>query len=183
MSIILVNTNLAAAAGVMVAVSVSRPLLGRVDLMAVLNGAIGGLVAITAGPDFVSHQWAILIGGIGGLISTAGMKGLEIIKVDDVVGAIPAHLFAGIWGTLAVCIVAGGNFMVQLTGIVAIGAFVFVTSFIVWKVIGIVIGLRVSRQVEELGQDVAELGIEAYPEFMIMPDSDDLEVLDIDEGR
>ena len=73
--------------------------------------------------------------------------------------------------------------MVQLTGIVAIGAFVFVTSFIVWKVIGIVIGLRVSRQVEELGQDVAELGIEAYPEFMIMPDSDDLEVLDIDEGR
>ena len=183
MSVILVNTNLAAAAGVMVAVSVSRPLLGRVDLMAVLNGAIGGLVAITAGPDFVSHQWAILIGGIGGLISTAGMKGLEIIKVDDVVGAIPAHLFAGIWGTLAVCIVAGGNFMVQLTGIVAIGAFVFVTSFIVWKVIGIVIGLRVSRQVEELGQDVAELGIEAYPEFMIMPDSDDLEVLDIDEGR
>ena len=176
MSVILVNTNLAAAAGVMVAVSVSRPLLGRVDLMAVLNGAIGGLVAITAGPDFVSHQWAILIGGIGGLISTTGMKALEIIKVDDVVGAIPAHLFAGIWGTLAVCIVAGGNFVVQLTGIVAIGAFVFVTSFIVWKAIGMVIGLRVSRQVEELGQDVAELGIEAYPEFMIMPDSDDLDI-------
>ena len=181
MSVILVNTNLAAAAGVMVAVIVSRPLLGRVDLMAVLNGAISGLVAITAGPDFVTHQWAILIGGVGGLICTFGMKFMEMIKVDDVVGAVPAHLFAGIWGTLAVCIAAGGNIVVQLTGVVAIGAFAFISSFIVWKIIGVIIGLRVSRQVEELGQDVAELGIEAYPEFMIMPDSDDLDVLGSDD--
>ncbi len=172
MSVILVNTNLAAAAGVMVAMIVSRPLLGRVDLLACLNGAIAGLVAITAGPDIVSHQWAILIGGIGGLISTAGVKFLEQLKIDDVVGAIPAHLFAGIWGTLAVCIAGGGTFWVQLTGVLAIGAFVFVISLIVWKVLDLTMKARVSANVEELGQDVAELGIEAYPEFMIMPDHD-----------
>ena len=181
MSVILVNTNLAAAAGVLVAVSISRPLLGRVDLMAVLNGAIAGLVAITAGPDIAAHHWAIVIGGVGGLISTVGIKVLETMKIDDVVGAIPAHLFAGVWGTLAVCIAAGGNFMVQLTGVVAIGAFTFVTSFIVWKLIGALIGLRVTLAVEELGQDVAELGIEAYPEFVIMPDEDDLGVYESDE--
>ncbi len=181
MSVILVNTNLAAAAGVLVAVSVSRPLLGRVDLMAVLNGAIGGLVAITAGPDIGAHQWAIVIGGVGGLISTAGMKALEMVKIDDVVGAIPAHMFAGVWGTLAVCIAAGGNFLVQLTGVVAIGAFTFLTSFIVWKVIDMTIGARVTPAVEELGQDVAELGIEAYPEFVIVPDEDEFDIFDGDE--
>ena len=105
MSIILVNTNLATAAGLMVAVSMSRPLLGRVDLLAVFNGAIAGLVSITASPDIVDHQWAIVIGGIGGLISIVGVKALLYFKFDDGVGAIPAHLFAGIWGTIAVCIV------------------------------------------------------------------------------
>jgi len=87
---------------------------------------------------------------------------------------VPAHLVAGIWGTLAVCIAAGGDFLVQLTGIVAIGAFVFVTSFVVWKALDLLIGVRVSARVEGLGQDVAELGIEAYPEFMLMPDEDDM---------
>ncbi len=183
MSVILVNTNLGAAAGVLVAVSVSRPILGRVDLMAVLNGAIAGLVAVTAGPDFVSHQWALLIGGVGGLISTAGMKVLELIKVDDVVGAIPAHLFAGMWGTLAVCLVKDGDLTAQFVGVISIGAFVFVVSFIVWKLLDLLMGVRVSRTVEELGQDVAELGIEAYPEFMIMPDSDDLDLLEGDGDR
>ncbi len=173
MSIILVNTNLAAAAGVMVAMMVSRPILGRVDLLSCLNGAIAGLVSITAGPDIVTHQWAILIGGIGGIISTAGVKLLENLKVDDVVGAVPAHLFAGIWGTLAVCIAGGGKFSVQLIGVLSIGAFVFVTSLAVWKVLDLTMKARVSPNVEALGQDVAELGIEAYPEFMIMPDSDD----------
>ena len=175
MSIALVNTNLAAAAGVVVAVSVSRPLLGRVDLQAVLNGAIAGLVSITAGPGIVDHQWAIVIGGIGGLISTVGLKVLEIFKVDDGVGAIPAHLFAGIWGTIAVCIAAGGNFGVQLIGIVAIGAFVFGSSFVLWTVLKVVMGARVTQNVEELGQDMAALGIEAYPEFMYMPDHDDFD--------
>ena len=116
MSNVLANTNLAAAAGVMAAISVSQPILGRIDLLAGLNGAIAGLVAITAGPDLVDHYWAILIGAIGGVLCTAGMKLLDKLKLDDVVGAVPAHLFAGIWGTLAVCIAGGGNLGVQLVG-------------------------------------------------------------------
>ncbi len=177
MSHILVNTNLAAAAGVMVAMSLSRPIIGRVDLLVVLNGAIAGLVAITAGPDIIAHQWAIVIGGVGGLISTLGVKLLEKLKIDDVVGAVPAHLFAGIWGTLAVSIAAGGNLWVQLTGVLAVGAFVFGISLIVWKLLDVVISARVTPEVESIGQDVAELGIEAYPEFMIMPDSEDISEL------
>ena len=177
-SVILANTNLAAAAGVMVAMSVSRPILGRVDLLSCLNGAIAGLVAITAGPDIVAHQWAIVIGGVGGLVSTVGVKVLETLKIDDVVGAVPAHLFAGVWGTIAVCIAAGGNLSVQLIGIVSIGAFVFISSLIVWKVLDMTMKARVSLAVEDLGQDVAELGIEAYPEFVIVPDHDDTDEFD-----
>ena len=173
-SIILVNTNLAAAAGVMAAISVSRPILGRYDLFAGLNGAIAGLVSITAGPDIVEHHWAIIIGAAGGVLCTAGIKLLETLKIDDVVGAVPAHLVAGMWGTLAVCIAAGGNVGVQLLGIVAVGAFVFGTSWVLWLVIDATIKARVSPHVEELGQDVAELGIEAYPEFLVIPDADEV---------
>ena len=175
MSQILVNTNLAAAAGVVAALAVSRPILGRIDLFAGLNGAIAGLVSITAGPDIVDHYWAIIIGAIGGLICTGGIKLLETVRLDDVVGAIPAHLFAGVWGTLAVCIAAGGSFHIQLAGVAAIGAFVFVTTFILWRAIDAAAGLRVSAEVERLGQDSAELGIEAYPEFVLMPEEDDRE--------
>ncbi len=174
---ILANTNLAAAAGVMAAFVVSRPVMGRVDLLAILNGAIGGLVAITAGPDIVDHYWAVIIGAVGGTVVVLGLKGLEMAKLDDVVGAVPAHLFAGIWGTLAVCIAAGGSFFVQLIGIVAIGAFIFLGSLIVWWAIDKTLGARVSLQVEDLGQDTAELGIEAYPEFVLMPDADDMKDL------
>ena len=177
MSNVLVNTNLAAAAGVMAALIVARPIFGRIDLLAGLNGAIAGLVAITAGPDVVDHYWSVLIGAIGGVLCVAGMKLLEVMKLDDVVGAIPAHLIAGIWGTLAVCIAAGGNIIIQLVGVVAVGAFVFAASMIVWWVLSKTIGVRVSESVEELGQDVAELGIEAYPEFLVMQDPDDLEEL------
>ncbi|MCY3750264.1 MAG: ammonium transporter [Gammaproteobacteria bacterium] len=177
MSNVLVNTNLAAAAGVIAAISVSRPLLGRVDLLAGLNGAIAGLVSITAGPDIVAHTWAIFIGLVGGVICVLGMKLLEGLKVDDVVGAISAHLFAGIWGTLAVCIAAGGDLKVQLTGILAIGVYVFLVSMIVWYAIEKTIGVRVSAEVEELGQDSAELGIESYPEFVLMPDTEDVDYL------
>ena len=173
-SIILVNTNLAAAAGVMAAISVSKPILGRYDLFAGLNGAIAGLVSITAGPDIVEHHWAIVIGAAGGVLCTAGIRLLETLKIDDVVGAVPAHLLAGMWGTLAVCIAAGGNVGVQLLGIVAIGAFVFGASWILWLIIDKTIKARVSPHVEELGQDVAELGIEAYPEFLVIPDADDV---------
>ncbi len=175
MSIVLVNTNLAGAAGVMVAMAVSKPLLGRVDLLASLNGAIAGLVAVTAGPDFVDHYWAILIGGVGGLLCTVSIRLMEVLKLDDVVGAVPAHLVAGIWGTLAVCIAAGGNFIVQLTGVLAIGAFVFISALVTWKLLELLIGVRVSAEVEDLGQDAAELGIEAYPEFVLMPDQDDMD--------
>ena len=170
MSHVLVNTNLAAAAGVVTALIVSRPILGRNDLFATLNGAIAGLVAITAGPDIVSHHWSIIIGAIGALLCTAGIKFLERVRIDDVVGAVPAHLFAGIWGTIAVCIAAGGNLGVQLLGIVAVGAFVFSTSLILWKVLAMTMSVRVSAQVERLGQDVGELGMEAYPEFVLMPE-------------
>jgi len=173
MSNVLVNTNLAAAAGVVAAVAVSRTLLGRIDLFAGLNGAIAGLVSITAGPDITEHWWAIIIGAIGGVICTAAIKGLELIKVDDVVGAIPAHLVCGIWGTLATAIAAGAQLHIQLLGVVAIGAFVFIASFIVWKVLDLVMGLRVSKTVEQLGQDSGELGIEAYPEFVLMPENFD----------
>ena len=183
MSIVLVNTNLAAAAGVLVAVCVSRPLLGRIDLLAVLNGAIAGLVSITAGPDITNHVWAIVIGGVGGFICTAGIMLLERLKIDDVVGAIPAHLFAGVWGTIAVCIVAGGTLWVQLVGILAIGAFVFIGSWILWTVLDKIMGFRVTETVESLGQDVAELGIEAYPEFMLMPDHDEYEELLNEDNR
>ena len=155
-----------------VALACSRPILGRMDLFAALNGAIAGLVSITAGPDFVDHYWAIVIGLVGGVVCTAGIKLLEIIKVDDVVGAVPAHLFCGIWGTIAVCIAAGGDIGVQLIGIASIGAFVFAASFVLWRVMDLTIGVRVSPQVERLGQDAGELGIEAYPEFVLMPEED-----------
>ena len=170
MSHVLVNTNLAAAAGVMASLVVSRPILGRMDLFAGLNGAIAGLVSITAAPDITDHYWAVIVGAIGGVICTAGLKLLEKVKLDDVVGAIPAHLMAGIWGTLAVSFTAGGQFHVQLLGVVSIGAFVFGTTWLLWKLMALTIGVRVSNQVERLGQDVGELGIEAYPEFVLMPD-------------
>ncbi|MXZ84157.1 MAG: ammonium transporter [Acidimicrobiia bacterium] len=175
MTIVLVNTNLAAAAGVLAALAVSRSILGRIDLFAGLNGAIAGLVAITAGPTMVDHWWAMVIGAIGGLLCTLGIKVLEMVKIDDVVGAIPAHLIAGIWGTLAVTIAAGGRFHIQLLGIVSIGAFVFIVSLVVWKVLNLLMGLRVSAEVERMGQDVGELGLEAYPEFVLMPEPNDLD--------
>ena len=170
MSHVLVNTNLAAAAGAIVALLVSRPILGRIDLFGGLNGALAGLVSITAGPDIVDHHWAIVIGAIGGVICVAGIKLLEKLKLDDVVGAVPVHLFAGIWGTLAVCIAAGGQFHVQLIGVLAVGAFVFGVSWVVWQLMSLTIGARVSPQVERLGQDAGELRIEAYPEFVLMPE-------------
>ena len=173
MSHVLVNTNLAGAAGVIAAIAVSRPILGRVDLLAGLNGAIAGLVSITAGPDITSPYWAIIIGAVGAVICTAGLKLLEKLEIDDVVGAVPAHLFAGAWGTIATAIAAGANIGVQLLGIVAIGAFAFATAWITWLVLEKTMGVRVSRQVEQIGQDVAELGIDAYPEFVLMPEREE----------
>ena len=173
MSHVLVNTNLAGAAGVVAALAVSRPILGRIDLLAGLNGAIAGLVSITAGPDITSHYWALLIGAVGAIVCTAAIKLLEKLKIDDVVGAVPAHLFAGAWGTLATAIAAGADVGVQLLGVVSIGAFAFVVSWLVWMAIDRTMGVRVSHKVEQMGQDLAELGIDAYPEFVLMPERDD----------
>ena len=147
----------------------------RMDLFAGLNGAIAGLVAITAGPDITEHYWAVVIGAIGGGICTGGIKLLEILKVDDVVGAIPAHLMVGIWGTLAVVIAAGGDILAQIIGIVAVGVFVFASSFLLWHLLRLTLGARVSTSVERLGQDSGELGLEAYPEFVLMPEEYDEE--------
>ncbi len=173
MSNVIVNTNLAAAAGVVTALLVSKPILGRIDLFAGLNGAIAGLVAITAGPDIVDGRMAIVIGAVGALLCTAGLKLLERIKVDDVVGAVPAHLFAGLWGTLAASLAAGANLGVQFVGVVSVGAFVFTVSWILWTILDKMMGARVSMDVEQMGQDAAELGIDAYPEFVLMVDPDD----------
>jgi len=170
MSHVLVNTNLAAAAGVMAALAVSRFILERMDLFAGLNGAIAGLVSITAGPDITEHYWAVIIGAIGGVVCTTGLKLFERLQLDDVVGAVPAHLFAGIWGTLAASIVAGADLGVQLVGVLSVGAFVFVTSWLLWQVLARTLSVRVPPEVERLGQDAGELGIEAYPEFVVMPE-------------
>ncbi len=176
MGIVLVNTNLGAAAGVVTAIIFARPILGRFDLVSILNGAIAGLVAVTAAPDMVNHYWAIIIGGVGAIVCTGGIRLLERFRVDDVVGAVPAHLFAGIWGTLAVAITHSEvNIGIQLLGVMSVGVFVFTLSFALWKVVEMTIGARISRSVERLGQDVAELGIEAYPEFVLMPEPDEEE--------
>ena len=169
---IFTNTNLAASAGVMTAICLSRLVIGRLDIYAGLNGTIAGLVAITAAPDIVEHHWAVIIGAVGGLVCLVAIKALEMLKIDDVVGAVPAHLCAGIWGTLAACIVGGGDIWVQVTGILAVGVFVFGTSMLVWFILSKTLGARVSKSVERLGQDVAELGIEAYPEFVVVPEED-----------
>ncbi len=163
---IFVNTNLAACAGVIVAMIATQIVYGKVDLTMALNGALAGLVSITAEPLAPTPAYALLIGGVGGLIVVFTVPLLDKLKIDDVVGAIPVHLFAGIWGTMAVPITnADANFFAQFVGVASIGLFVVVTSAIVWTVLALIIGLRPSEEAEEQGLDVAEIGVEAYPEF------------------
>ena len=165
MAIVYVNTNLGAAAGVVAAMALSQILYKKIDLTMALNGAIAGLVSITAGPDLQNHLLAIVIGGIGGILVVIAVPLLDKIKIDDVVGAIPAHLVAGIWGTLAVGIFGGGDLGIQIVGILAVGAFASLASAVLWLALKATIGIRVSEEDEELGLDMAELGMEAYPEF------------------
>ncbi|MEE8189636.1 MAG: ammonium transporter [Kiloniellales bacterium] len=165
MAIVYVNTNLAAAAGVLAAMALTQVLYKKIDLTLALNGAIAGLVSITAGPDLQNHLLAIVVGGIGGCLVVLSVPLLDRLRIDDVVGAIPAHLVAGIWGTLAVGIFGGGDILAQITGILAIGAFVTVVSAVVWLALKYSVGIRVSEEHEEMGLDKAELGMEAYPEF------------------
>ncbi len=165
MAIVYVNTNLGAAAGVVAAMALSQVLYKKIDLTMALNGAIAGLVSVTAGPDLQNHLLSIIVGGVGGCLVVITVPLLDKLKIDDVVGAIPAHLVAGIWGTLAVGIFGGGDLGVQIVGILAVGAFVSVASAVLWLALKATIGIRVSEDHEELGLDMAELGMEAYPEF------------------
>ena len=160
------NTNTAAAAGAVAALILTQLLYKKPDLTMILNGALAGLVSITAEPLTPSLVSATLICAVGGVIVVFAVPLLDRLKIDDVVGAIPVHLFAGIWGTLAVCFTnSAASFSVQLTSIVIVGAFVTVASAVVWLVLNAMFGLRVSEEAEITGLDRSELGMEAYPEF------------------
>ncbi len=163
---IFANTNTAAAGGAIAALILTQVLYKKPDLTMVLNGALAGLVSITAEPLTPSLGMATIIGAIGGVIVVFTVPMLDKMKIDDVVGAIPVHLIAGIWGTIAVVLTnPDASLMVQLTSIVIVGAFVVVVSAIVWFILKALMGLRVSEETEINGLDMSELGMEAYPEF------------------
>ena len=160
---IYINTNLAAGGGVITAAIISRLIGGKTDVVMMLNGAIAGLVAITAEPLTPSPLAAIFIGAIGGLVMYFSTKLLFKLKIDDVVGAIPAHLVAGVWGTLAVPLTNGDvSFGAQFLGTISVVVFVFIVSFIVFKIMKATVGLRISKEAERLGTDKAEIGVIAY---------------------
>jgi Amt family ammonium transporter len=164
-SIVYVNTNIAAAGGVVAAMILTQLLYKKIDLSMALNGALGGLVAITAGPDLTNHATSMLIGAIGGALVVISVPLLDKLKVDDVVGAISVHLVAGVWGTLCVGIFGSGSITTQLIGIVSIGAFVVVFSSIIWMILKATVGIRLDEEEELNGSDATECGMEAYPEF------------------
>ena len=165
-AMIFVNTNAAAAGGCIAALITARLLFGKADLTMVLNGALAGLVSITAEPLTPTPLLATIIGGIGGIIVVLSIVTLDKFKLDDPVGAISVHGTAGIWGLLAVCLSnSDATLYAQLLGIVMIFAWVFITSLIVWSVIKAVAGIRVSEEEEMEGVDKSECGLDAYPEF------------------
>ena len=166
MARIYANTNLAAAGGVIASLILTQVLYKKVDLTLVLNGALGGLVSITAEPLAPSFGQAVLIGGVGGVLVVLAVPLLDKLRLDDVVGAIPVHLVCGIWGTMIVPATnSDASYMTQLTGVVAIGAFVFVASFIVWYALRLTMGIRMDKQDEAVGSDTTDIGLTAYPEF------------------
>ncbi len=165
-AIIFANTNMAAAAGSVVALLLTQLLYKKPDLTMTLNGALAGLVSITAGPLDPTLFGALWIGAVGSVIVVFVVPFLDKLKIDDVVGAIPVHLVAGFWGTLAVPFYTEGtSFMTQIVGFFSIGAFVFVVSGVLWLVLKATTGIRPSAEDEINGLDMAELGMEAYPEF------------------
>ena len=160
---IFMNTNLAAGAGVVVAAALTRLVYGKTDVIQMLNGALGGLVAITAEPLMPTPLIAVIVGGIGGAIVVFGSQLLIRMQIDDVVGAIPVHMFAGIWGTLAVVISnTDVSLGAQVIGILAVNIFVFVASFIVWTILKNTVGIRISEEAEKEGTDKVEIGVTAY---------------------
>jgi len=163
---IFANTNMAAAAGAVAALILTQVMYKKPDLTMTLNGALAGLVSITAGPLDPTLFGALWIGAIGGIIVVFTVPMLDKMKIDDVVGAIPVHLIAGIWGTMAVPFYTDGtSFAVQALGVISIGIFVFVVSAVVWFILKAVMGIRVSEEAEINGLDMSELGMEAYPDF------------------
>ena len=163
---IFANTNAAAAGGAIAALILTQVVYKKVDLTMVLNGALAGLVSITAEPLTPGLGVATLIGAVGGVIVVFAVPLLDKLKIDDVVGAIPVHLIAGIWGTLAVAITnPDATLMAQLTGIVVVGLFTFIVSLIAWVILDKTMGIRVSEEAEMAGLDNSELGMESYPEF------------------
>ncbi|MEQ8935115.1 MAG: ammonium transporter, partial [Amphiplicatus sp.] len=160
---IFANTNAAAAGGVLAALIASQLIRGRPDILLTMNGALAGLVAITAEPSAPSIGMSALIGAGGGLVMIGGVKLLELWKIDDVVGAIPVHLAAGVYGTLAAALTnTEANFFIQLLGVLVIGAFVFGVSFVSWAALNAVMGLRLDRVAEDIGADMSEVGTRAY---------------------
>ena len=165
-SLVFVNTNMAAAGGLVAALLFSRAWFGKADLTMALNGALAGLVAITADPLSPAPIVATLIGAVGGLLVVASIVALDKLKIDDPVGAISVHGTVGIWGVLAVLITNGdASFTGQLVGVVSIFAWAFGVSLVVWLILKAVMGIRVSEQEEYEGVDLSECGLEAYPEF------------------
>ena len=163
---IFLNTNAAAAGGLIAGLVVARILFGKADLTMALSGALAGLVAITAEPLTPGGLQATLIGAVGGVIVVFSVLALDKLKIDDPVGAISVHGVVGIWGLLAVCLTNGdASLKAQLLGIVVIFLWVFISSLIVWSIIKLVMGLRVSEEEEYEGVDISECGMEAYPEF------------------
>ncbi len=165
-ALVFVNTNMAAAGGLVFALILSRFWFGKADLTMALNGALAGLVAITAEPLTPTPFAATLIGAVGGLIVVGSIVALDKLKIDDPVGAISVHGVVGIWGLIAVCFTnPDAKLGVQLIGLVTIFAWVFITSFIVWYLLKKTVGIRVSEEEEYEGVDISECGLEAYPEF------------------
>ena len=163
---IFANTNAAAAGGAIAALILTQVVYGKVDLTMVLNGALAGLVSITAEPLTPTLGAATLIGAVGGLIVVFSVPLLDKFKIDDVVGAIPVHLIACIWGTLAVPVTnSDASFGTQIVSIFIVGAFTFAASAVVWFIIKAVVGIRVSEEDEIAGLDTSELGMDAYPDF------------------
>ena len=165
-AMVFLNTNAAAAGGVIVALIVARLLFGKADLTMALNGALAGLVAITAEPSTPTPLMATIIGAVGGLIVVFSIVGLDKLKIDDPVGAISVHGVVGFWGLMAVPLTKDGtSFLGQFVGAATIFVWVFVASFIVWMILKVVMGIRVSEEEEYEGVDIGECGMEAYPEF------------------
>ncbi len=163
---VFLNTNMAAAGGAIAAAVLTKILYGKADLSMALNGALAGLVSITAEPLAPSAELATVIGIIGGVIVVFSIVALDKMKIDDPVGAISVHGVAGIWGLFAVLLSNSDATMgAQLLGIVSIFAFTFIVSLVIWLILKAVIGIRVSEEEEEAGVDASEMGMEAYPEF------------------